>query len=353
VIPDPIYLALKLKRKLKGWLYTLRYRNNISREGIKEFLADPNISKDQLKRLGLASLRPMRVVAVSAVFVLLLSFGAGSETSSAGAVGGASAVELTSVSRPAPLAGVGAAPKLTAKTAYLVDPKTGFVFYDKHSSRKRPAASTVKLATAIVALDNFDLDEVVRVRLSCVNRAGESLIKLLSGEKLTVRNLIKGMLVASGSDAACALASHYRGGSAEFISEMNKLSESLGLDRTRFDSFSGLSAGSYSTAQELVLLAKEALSRPVIKKTVRIRKSVISSTDKEHWHELVNTNELLGRVDGVLGVKTGYTLKAGEVLVFYLKRGEKEILGSVMGSKDRFRDAQKLLNWALSSFLFP
>lgn len=365
MICDPIYLFLKLKRLVKARIQI----------AVSKRKAEAERDRGYRKELTLGGTRrypPLRKIlrglAVASIFVFFLSFGTSQPVPA-----DSSEREEPPILRPTLLADSLPPPKITAKSAYLLDLKSGFVLYDKNSQLRVPPASTTKIATALVALDNYELEEVVRVPSSCTFRSGESLMGLFPGERISVRNLLRGLLIVSGSDAACALAEYHREGMLEFIGEMNALVASLGLERTYFVNPSGTdSTHQYSTAKELALLAREALKKRFLRETIEIREINISSIDGKRWHKLKNTNELLGELPGIAGVKTGYTAKAKEVLVFYFstkgekedlpasggvephfKRGGKELLGTVMGSDDRFADAGLLLNWALSSFLFP
>lgn len=361
MICDPIYLLLKFKRIVKARIQIAvskrkaeveqgrGYRKELTLGGTRRYPPLGKILRGLPRdpaKLYHGILRGSAVVLVS---VLFLSFGTGQSVPA-----DSSEQAGPPVLRPTLLADSLPPPKITAKSAYLLDLKSGFVLYDKNSQLRVPPASTTKIATALVAFDDYRLEEVVAVHPDCAFRSGESLMGLFPNERISVRNLLRGVLIASASDAACALARHHREGMLEFIGEMNALADSLDLERTYFVNPSGMdSTHQYSTARELALLAEEALGKRFLRETVKIREMNISSIDGKRWHKLKNTNELLGKMKGVLGVKTGYTAKAKEVFVFYLKRGEQELLGTVMGSNDRFGDAGLLLNWALSSFLFP
>lgn len=288
-------------------------------------------------------------LAMASVTLFLLSFGVGNWVAPANNKG----EELLAL-RPALLANSSPPPRIAARSAYLLDLKNNFVLYDKNSSLKLPPASTVKIATALTALADYKLDEVVEVHPNCILKTGESVMGLQAWEKITVRNLLYGLLVASAGDAACALARHHQEGIMEFVAEMNHLARALKLEQTYFVDFTGLdSTLQYSTAKELTLLAEEVLKRQFFQEAVQMRELNISSVDGVRWHHLKTTNELLGEMPGISGVKTGYTAKAKGVFIFYFEREGVELLGTVMGSDDRFADARSLLTWVLSSFLFP
>ena len=362
--PDPLYFLSEAKKRVraKRGLYLLLKLKGVAKVCIE--YASQRLPSYSVPEVNSGKIQ--RGAAVAVTFVLLLSFSTGRQIVPAN-----SEEEEPPASRPIFLVGASLPPKITAKSAYLLDLRSGFVLYDKNSALKLPPASLTKIATALVALNNYELEEVVEVHPNCTFKAGESLMGLFPGEKITVRNLLRGLLIASASDAACALARHHREGSMKFVEEMNDLVATLGLERTHFVNPIGLdNTLQYSTAKELTVLAGEALHNQFFQEVVKTGELNIASADRKRWHRLETTNDLLGEVPGILGVKTGYTAKAKEVFVFYfraeresketaedgqrqIKKGERELLGTVMGSDDRFGEAKSLLNWVLSSFLFP
>jgi D-alanyl-D-alanine carboxypeptidase (penicillin-binding protein 5/6) len=324
MIFDPVYLIFKLKRLIKARYEVARYRGEITRANV------------------------LRVGASAGFIFLSLSFGAVGLSPA----GGEGRVSLALP--PHLIAGAALPPKITAESAYVIDPASGFVLYDKNSARELPPASATKIVTALVAVSRYGLEDVVRVPSDCTFREGESLMGLFPNEQITVGNLLRGMLIVSGSDAACALASHFSAGESGFVEEMNVAVGSLGIERTHFVNPTGMDAEShYATAQELTLLASKVRDDPFLLEAVGTTEANVASADGRRWHKLETTNELLGVVPGFLGIKTGYTPKAKEVFVFYFKQGQVELLGAVMGSDDRFGDARALASWILGSFIFP
>lgn len=329
MILDPVYLLLRIKRILKACVSTAQLRRELT-----------------WKSAGYSLLRDLAVVTV---FITFISFG----SNRVGLADGATGEQLAP--RPILLHGASPSPSITARSVYLIDLESGFVLYDKSSLLALPPASTTKIVTALISLADYGLDDVVVVPSDCSYGAlvGESLMGLFPGESVSVRNLLQGLLIASGSDAACALARYHWGGEAAFVAEMNALAVTLGLGRTHFVNPSGLDdPAHYSTAQELTLLAERALRNECFRQVVGTKVADVSSVDGKRWHKLEATNTLLNDVPGILGVKTGYTAEAGETFVFYFRKGEREFLGTVLGSNDRFADAKALLDWVLSSFLF-
>jgi len=326
MIPDPFYCFLKLRRLVRARYAVARHRGELT--------------LSNALRAGMA------------VSFFLLSFSFGEVWSAPAGDGG----EVTLGQTPRLIAGAPPPPSITAESAYVIDLASGFVFYDKNSARELPPASATKIATALVSLCHYNLDDVLVVPPACSFRArvGESLMGLFSGERITVRNLLRGMLIASGSDAACVLAARHSGGESGFVGEMNEVASMLGLERTHFVNPTGMDAAShYSTARELTVLARKALANPTFREIVRTEEDNVASADGRRWHRLETTNKLLETMPGILGVKTGYTARAKEVFVFYFVRNGHEFLGAVLGSDDRFGDAQVLINWILSSFFLP
>jgi D-alanyl-D-alanine carboxypeptidase (penicillin-binding protein 5/6) len=240
------------------------------------------------------------------------------------------------------------APQLSAISALAVDIESGTVLYEKNSNLRLYPASTTKLVTALVAMDYFPLEKVLTFPGTFVE--GQKM-KLVKGETMTVGNLLYGLLMFSANDAAETLANGFPGGKENFVVAMNLKIKQLGLSDTFFENPTGLdSKNQYTTAHDLVEVAKYAMQRPFIAEIVRTKKIVVESADGKITHNLVNINELLGKVDGILGVKTGWTENAKENLITYLERDGKKIMIVVLGSQDRFGETESLIDWILSSY---
>jgi D-alanyl-D-alanine carboxypeptidase (penicillin-binding protein 5/6) len=168
---------------------------------------------------------------------------------------------------------------------------------------------------------------------------------LVTGETLTVRDLMYGLLVSSGNDAAVALAEHVAGSEDDFVALMNQTAAELGLRATRFASVHGLDApGQTSSAADLAIMARAALKYPLFEHAVAL------STAQVAGHELTNTNALLGSYPGADGIKTGTTDAAGECLVASVTRGGHRLLAIVLGSGDRYADVRALLDYAAAGW---
>ncbi|MEK7101336.1 MAG: D-alanyl-D-alanine carboxypeptidase family protein [Patescibacteria group bacterium] len=233
-------------------------------------------------------------------------------------------------------------PVISARNIFIIDRNSKIVLYQKAADQQVFPASTTKMMTALVALDQYDLGREITVTTSYPE--GQNL-KLTPGEKLTVNQLLYALLVQSANDAAEVLAENFAGGRAAFISAMNTKAVDLRLTATHFINPSGLDeTGHYSTAADLARLADSALVHPEFAKIVATENAVIAT------HVLTNINQLLGKVPGVLGVKTGNTLGAGQSLVTLVDRDSHPVIIVVLGSTDRFGDSEKLINWVYSNY---
>lgn len=230
--------------------------------------------------------------------------------------------------------------QLSAASALLVDLDAGQTLYALRPDEPRPPASTAKLMTALITLRQVPLDGTVTVSATAAGTEG-SRMGLVAGETLTVRDLLYGLLVASGNDAAVALAEHVAGSEAEFVALMNSEAERMGLSATRFANPHGLdAAGMTSSATDLLTMARAALEYPVFVEIVATQSVQIAG------HDLTNTNELLGSYAGADGIKTGTTDEAGECLVASVSRSGHRIVAVVLGSAGRYADVRALLDFA-------
>lgn len=237
--------------------------------------------------------------------------------------------------------------RLSANAVYAVDIETGSPLFAKNAREPLLPASTTKIATGLVSLAHYRLDDVLTV--GKVDVVGQKM-GLVEGEKISVHNLIYGLLVSSANDAAEVLARNYPGGRENFVVAMNQVSRSAGLKNSHFTNPVGFDEYlHFSTAEDLVKLASFAIQNPTFAQMVATPKLNVSSLDGK-VHELVNINQLLGRVPGVLGVKTGWSLNSGESLVALVERDGKRIMISVLGSSDRFGETEKLIEWIFENY---
>ncbi|HEX6977039.1 MAG TPA: D-alanyl-D-alanine carboxypeptidase family protein [Patescibacteria group bacterium] len=239
-------------------------------------------------------------------------------------------------------------PILSAQGAIAVDEGSGVSLYEKDADLPLFPASTTKIATALVAMDHYRADEVIEI--GRISAEGQQM-GLLMGEKLTGRDLFDGLLIYSANDAAEALASAYPGGREAFVAAMNKKAAELNLQHTHFMNPSGLDQdGHVSTARDMIRLAQVAMKNPTFAEIVGTKEKVIKSQDGKMVYDLKNINQLLGKVDGVDGVKTGWTENARENLVTHVKRNGRDVMIAILGSQDRFGETTEVVNWVFSSY---
>jgi len=235
-------------------------------------------------------------------------------------------------------------PAISATHYQIVDLSTGQILAQQHAHTSKAPASLTKLLTALVVLDKLDLKQEITVSFNATNIEPNKMY-LYAGEKIRVEALLSGLLIASANDAAVALAEAVSGTEQEFAELMNQKARQLGLENSNFKNASGLDAnGHTSSASDINKLALEALKQPFIKKAVKTKKKTVHSSDDEFSHHLTSTNKLLDK-SGVKGVKTGYTGNAGQALSFIVERNEREVLAVLLGSKSRFVDGEKIIDW--------
>ncbi|MBU1200701.1 D-alanyl-D-alanine carboxypeptidase [Patescibacteria group bacterium] len=239
-------------------------------------------------------------------------------------------------------------PIFSAKSVYILDLTSNTTLYQKNSTEPLFPASLTKVMTAVVALDHYQIDQILTVK-SADHSIGNTM-NLKPGDRLTTIDLIYGLLVASGNDAALALAENFPGGYSQFIVAMNKKAERLNLKQTHFNNVSGVEdVGHFSSAQDLSQLTQFALKNVTFRQAVSTKYKEITSVNGNQY-PLTSTNELLGVVPGVLGVKTGWTPEAGECLITLVNQDNRPILITVLGSEDRFGKTKQIISWVYNSF---
>jgi D-alanyl-D-alanine carboxypeptidase len=228
----------------------------------------------------------------------------------------------------------------------LTDEKT---LYEKNAELPLPMASITKIMTAIVATDHKRVDNKYLVKPT--DLVGENSMGLTAGEILTHEELLHGLVLVSGNDAAEVLASNTLGRDS-FIKAMNQKAKALGLKNTQFSNPSGLEGDGVqkTTSKELLILTRYALRNyPEFKKVVGIVEYAIPHSDKHKAFELFNETNLLTSYPGVKGVKDGYTPEAGLCLVTYLDYRGHELIGVILGSQNRRQEMKDLLDYSLTS----
>ncbi len=241
-------------------------------------------------------------------------------------------------------------PTVSAASWILYDATFERVLAEHDADLRRAMASTTKVMTAIVALENAELDDAVLVSEGAAG-TGEAEIDLVAGETWTVRQLITAMMVRSANDAAVALAEHVGGDVAGFVSMMNAEAAEMGLDDTRFANPHGLDApGHYSTARDLLELGRRAAQDEFLAAVINTRVATLPADPNGVERVARTTNELISTYEGAFGVKTGFTDDAGQVLIAAAERDGRRIYAVVMGSEDHFADAAALMTHGFRSF---
>lgn len=238
--------------------------------------------------------------------------------------------------------------EISAQSAVVMDNDSKVILFSKNPNLRFSMASTTKLMTALVGLDYYHLDDKLMVKDGNVEG---SVVGLASGEVLTFEDLLYAMLLPSGNDAAMTITQNYPGGKDAFLEAMNKKAASLHLNFTHYGDPAGLDDDSdYTTVIDLARLGSEAIQNPVLAKIVSTKYKDIT-TASGHTFSLKNINELLG-IDGVNGIKTGFTDEAKGVLVISKQIDNQTLIVVVMRSDNRFLDTEKLLSYISGNLVY-
>lgn len=242
-------------------------------------------------------------------------------------------------------------PTINSRSAIIYDRTSGSVLYGKSENEKRKMASTTKIMTAIIVIENSNLDDIVTISSKSAGTGG-SRLGLHTNDKISVRDLLYGLLLCSGNDAAVALAEYVGGDVSNFATLMDNKSKSLGLYSTHFVTPHGLDDDDhYTTAYELAVITDYALKNEIFSNFVGTKNHTVYINGNPK--NLSNTNELLGNLNGVYGVKTGFTNGANRCLVTAVKRNNMDLICVVLGAdtkKDRTQDSIKLIEYAFNNF---
>ena len=275
----------------------------------------------------------------------------------------------TPTQKPTPILTVmGKPPAITADEAILLDNDTGHILDDLNGERPVPMASTTKIMTALIAIQAAGLNKIVTIQQDAFDEVylhNGSSAKLQVGDRLTLKDLLYGLMLPSGDDAAIAIADAVSGSTANFVNIMNLFAYRLRLFQTHYINPDGLTyydangqplQGHYTTAYDLVRLADYAMAIPLFAQIVRTQRYQLSATASHHSYSWNNTNTLLMTYTGATGIKTGFTIEAGGCLVFSATRAGHHLIGVVLHSIDdnhRFSDARVLLDWGFALPLLP
>lgn len=244
-------------------------------------------------------------------------------------------------------------PTINSRAYVVIDRKSNTVLIGKNENQRKKMASTTKIMTALIVIENANLSDTVEISKKAANTGG-SRLGLKTGDKITVLDLLYGLMMRSGNDAAVALAEYVAGSISNFADIMNNKTKELNLSNTHFVTPHGLDEDEhYTTAYELALLSNYAMNNEVFAKIVGTKNYTI--TLNGYPKTLINTNELLGVLNGVYGIKTGFTNGANRCLVTCCKRGEMDIICVVLGAdtkKFRTTDSIKLIEYSFNAFTY-
>jgi D-alanyl-D-alanine carboxypeptidase (penicillin-binding protein 5/6) len=239
---------------------------------------------------------------------------------------------------------------IAGKAAVLMEMRTGKILWERNKDLSLAPASTTKILTALVVSERSKASDVVTVPVEATVATGGT-ARVLAGERLSVEQLLYGMLLGSANDAAIALANHAGGSVARFVNLMNKEARSVGAQRSSFRNPTGLpQKGHVTTAHDLAAIARAALANPRLRKIVAAR---IYPWRSAQWQgEIKNSNVLLETYEGAIGVKTGQTNEAGFCLVAAAARGNKSFIAVVLKSTERsgWQDARNVLDYGFKNF---
>ncbi len=239
---------------------------------------------------------------------------------------------------------------VSASSAIVLEASTGRVLYEKNAHKKMPMASTTKVMTALVALEYGNLSDVVTVSKNASGVEGSS-IWLSVGEKMTLSDMLFGLMLASGNDAAVAIAEHVGGSMDGFVELMNKKAQEIGAYDTHFANPNGLPAeGHFTTAYDLALICACAMQNENFCEIVKTQYKKLPWEGHE-WDRVVkNKNKILWNYEGGNGIKTGYTKEAGKCLTAAAQRDSMQLVSVVLSAPDMFNDCMALMDYGFTNY---
>ena len=242
-----------------------------------------------------------------------------------------------------------ASPNLQAPIAYAYALNSKTVLFEKQADLPWSPASTVKLMTALVVKDVYSLNTLLTVESADMILPEKPLFRL--GEELTVKTLLEAMLVTSSNQAAYILANHYPEGIEGFVLAMNLKAKDLGLIQTHFKDPAGFDySDQKSTARDLVRLGQAVMADDDLRPIVSMQQTTLSDFSGQNTHQISTTNQLLSGEYQVVGIKTGTTQEAGQVLISQFRLPAEDVVVVVMGSNDRYSDTRLLVEWLVNQY---
>lgn len=248
-------------------------------------------------------------------------------------------------------------PNIYSKNGILIDTSSFYPLWQKNTNDKVPIASITKIMSAIIVLENYNLDDVIIFSQAAASQIGSD-AKIKTGEKLTVLSLLKAMLIVSANDSAYSLAEKI--GVDNFVNKMNEKAQWLGLNNTNFKDPAGLNDDGYSSAYDLAIITAYALKNKQFAEIVKIPDTKIYSIDNKYMHELENSNRLIKSdnlyyLPNALGIKTGFTPTAGHCMVSAAQVSNRIIVSVILNTSEytveaSAKESKKLLEWGINSF---
>ncbi|MDD3168569.1 MAG: D-alanyl-D-alanine carboxypeptidase [Eubacteriales bacterium] len=242
-----------------------------------------------------------------------------------------------------------APPAVSAQNAIMIEVNSGEVLFEKNADQKSYPASITKIMTALLAIENGSPDKPVKISENAAGVEGSS-IYLAPGEKISLRDLVYGLMLRSGNDAAIAIAEEIGGSKSSFVIMMNKRAREMGACNTNFVNPNGLhDPEHYTTARDMAMISKAAMKNPEFKK-VASTKSWVTDRGEGKYNYFYNKNKVVYQYDGGTGIKIGYTKAAGRTLVASSERNGMELICVVMNAPDWFRDTYALMDFAYQQY---
>lgn len=242
-------------------------------------------------------------------------------------------------------------PYLTAKSSLLFDINSQQILYSQNPQEKLPIASLTKLVTANIIIEEHQLDEVVTIPIEAT-QIGGSTMYLRAGERITVENLLKGLIINSANDAAIALSIHNAETTDKFVEKMNQYANQLQMNNSHFSNPMGYdSPENYSTAEDLLKITLKTIQNPTLTNFASIQTTTAQSIDQTITHNLKNTNLELSNFQQINGLKTGTTNTAGQCLIT-TTNSEQPQVSIIIGSSNRFQDTKTMLDWAKNNIKY-
>lgn len=242
-------------------------------------------------------------------------------------------------------------PNIAASSALAYDIDSGVMLLQKDIDSKRPIASINKLMTALVIMEGHKPNEVVTVKDLPELGLYDQKIGIKNGEEFELIELLKATLIQSANDAANALAIHDSGSIDNFSRKMNQKAKDWGLENSKYSNANGLEGGDdYSSAHDVLTLANLLYTNKTFEQIVATRSDTITNLSGKSY-PITTTNKILGQ-NGISGIKTGYTLKAGECLVTVTKRNGHSVITVVLDSPDRFQESKNMIDWSFNNYIW-